>query len=116
MERFFHGQVRSKINLEKFKIAMDYLQILGLAAAALTTVANVPQAIKMIRTKSTKSISVVAYSILFTGLLLWLAYGIMKNDLPIILANAASALVAGIILTMKIIGKKEAEAEQEIEH
>ena len=94
---------------------MDYLQILGLAAAALTTFANVPQAIKMIRTKSTKSISAVAYSILLTGLLLWLAYGIMKDDLPIILANAASALVTGTILTMKIIGKKEAEAENEKE-
>ncbi len=94
---------------------MDYLQILGLAAAALTTVANVPQAVKMIRTKSTKSISAIAYSILLTGLLLWLAYGILKNDLPIILANAASALVTGIILTMKFLGRKEAEAEQEEE-
>jgi len=91
---------------------MDYLQILGLIAAVFTTVANIPQAIKIIKTRSTKSISTATYSLLFTGLLFWLFYGILKNDLPIILANAASALITGIILTMKIIGKKEAEAQE----
>ncbi len=88
---------------------MDHLQIIGLLAAVFTTIANIPQAIKIIRTSSTKSISTMTYSLLFTGLLLWLTYGILKEDLPIIIANAASALITGIILTMKIIGKKEAE-------
>ena len=93
---------------------MDYLQILGIAAAVLTTIANIPQAIKIIKTKSTKSISTATYSFLFTGLVLWLIYGILKDDIPIMLANAASALLSGIILIMKITGKKQAEEEGEL--
>lgn len=85
---------------------MDYIQILGIVAAILTTAANVPQAIKIIRTKSTKSISTATYVLLLSGLILWLIYGIIKNDLPIILANGVSALLAAIILVMKLASKK----------
>lgn len=86
---------------------MDWTQTLGIAAAVLTTAANVPQAIKIIRTRSTESISTLTYILLFTGLVLWLVYGIIRSDLPIILANAVSAALAGIILVLKIIGKKK---------
>ncbi len=85
---------------------MDYIQILGIAAAILTSAANVPQAVKIIRTKSTKSISAATYALLFSGLTLWLIYGIIKNDLPIILANSVSAALAGVILIMKLTLKK----------
>ncbi len=86
---------------------MDWIKILGIAAAILTTAANVPQAVKIIRTRSTESISTLTYILLFTGLVLWLVYGIIRDDLPIILANAVSAALAGIILVLKIIGKKK---------
>jgi MtN3 and saliva related transmembrane protein len=86
---------------------MDWIKILGIAAAILTTAANIPQAIKMIRTRSTKSISAATYALLLTGLLLWLAYGIIRKDLPIILANAVSAVLAAIILFMKLTNKKK---------
>ena len=85
---------------------MDYIQILGIVAAILTTAANVPQAVKIIRTKSTESISSATYALLLTGVLLWLVYGIFKEDLPIILANAVSALLAAVILVMKLSAKK----------
>ena len=86
---------------------MDWIEILGIGAAILTTAANVPQAVKIIRTRSTESISTLTYILLFTGLVLWLIYGIIRDDLPIILANAVSAALAGIILVLKIIGKKK---------
>ena len=86
---------------------MDYVEIIGIGAAVLTTAANVPQAIKIIRTKSTKSISAATYALLLSGFLLWLYYGIEKEDLPIILANAISAVLAIIILFMKLTSKKE---------
>ena len=90
---------------------MSFVEILGFAAAALTTAANVPQAVKIIKTRSTKSISALTYAILFTGLVLWLIDGIYINALPIILANSISALVAGIILVMKLLAKKEEKKE-----
>lgn len=92
---------------------MDFLEIIGLAAAVLTTAANIPQAVKMIRTHSTKSISTATYALLLTGFILWIIYGIKKDDLPIILANGVSALIATIILTMKIIAKKDGSEEKE---
>jgi len=85
---------------------MDYIQILGLVAAVLTTAANIPQAYKIIRTKSTKSISTVTYSLLLTGFIFWITYGILDEDLPIILANGVSALVSATILFLKHTSKK----------
>lgn len=83
---------------------MDWIEILGLIAAFFTTVANIPQTIKVLKTGSTKSLSVVAYSILFTGLIAWTVYGFLQDDLPVILGNIIGVILCGIILTVKIIG------------
>lgn len=83
---------------------MDWIEILGLIAAFFTTVANIPQTIKVLKTGSTKSLSVVAYSILFTGLIAWTVYGFLQDDLPVILGNIVGVILCGIILTVKIIG------------
>ncbi|MFV5688083.1 SemiSWEET family sugar transporter [Flavobacterium sp. ZT3R25] len=88
---------------------MDYIQILGLAAAALTTGANFPQTYRIIKTKSTKDISKVTYSMLLCGGIMWLVYGIFKSDLPIIIANAISATICGIILGLKFSSRKVLE-------
>ncbi len=85
---------------------MDYIQALGLVAAVLTTAANIPQAFKIIRTKSTQSISTMTYSLLLTGFIVWITYGILDDDLPIILANSISALVSATILFLKHTSKK----------
>lgn len=84
---------------------MDLLQVLGLLAAILTTAANIPQAIKVIKTRSTKSLSAATYAMLFAGMVLWVMYGILRNDLPIILANAIAGALCGIILFMKLWSK-----------
>jgi MtN3 and saliva related transmembrane protein len=84
---------------------MDLLQVLGLAAAVFTTAANIPQAIKVIRTRSTKSLSAATYAMLFIGMVLWVIYGFLRDDLPIILANAIAGALCGIILFMKLWAK-----------
>lgn len=81
---------------------MDYIKIVGFIAAALTTFAFFPQAIKVIRTRDTKSISVVMYFVVTAGLILWLVYGILLRDLPLILANFITLIPAITILVMKI--------------
>jgi MtN3 and saliva related transmembrane protein len=90
---------------------MDYTQALGLSAAFFTTVANIPQAIKVIRTREVKSLSASTYTMLFIGMSLWVVYGIIRNDFPIILANAIAGLLCGIILAMKLICRNESESE-----
>jgi MtN3 and saliva related transmembrane protein len=75
---------------------------LGLLAGALTTVAFVPQVIKTWRTRSTADISLWMFAILIAGIIAWLAYGVIIHDIPLILANAMTLLLAGAILFFKI--------------
>jgi MtN3 and saliva related transmembrane protein len=81
---------------------MNGTEILGLSAALVTTVANIPQTIKVIKTRSTKSISAFTYALLFSGMVLWVIYGIIENDVPIIIGNAVATLLCGTILSIKL--------------
>ena len=81
---------------------MEPVTVIGLIAAACTTFAYVPQAIKIIKTKDTKSLSLIMYVIMTVGIVFWLSYGILLKDLPIIIANTVTLIFAGIILVLKI--------------
>ena len=76
--------------------------VLGLLAATGTTVSFIPQAIKILKTRDTKSISLSMYILFVTGVLLWLVYGIVKQDIPMIIANSITIVFAGIILYFKV--------------
>jgi len=81
---------------------METIDIFGFIAALLTTSAFIPQVIKTIREKDTKSLSLPMYIILTAGLLLWLTYGILIKDWALIIANSITGLLALIILIAKI--------------
>lgn len=81
---------------------MNLIALIGLAAASCTTLSFLPQAIKTIRTKQTRALSLGMYAILTLGLLLWLIYGIFINDLPIILANTVTLVFSATILMLII--------------
>lgn len=76
--------------------------ILGFAAAFLTTAAFLPQAVKVYRTKKTEDLSVGLFGLLFVGVFLWFIYGLMINSYPVIIANAATLMLVGYILIVKI--------------
>lgn len=81
------------------------IQVIGLISAFLTTASFLPQAIKTVKEKDTKGISLAMYSLFAAGVLGWLIYGIMLKDFPIILANSVTLIFASIILVMKLIYK-----------
>jgi len=81
---------------------MDFLTILGLAAATLTTTAFLPQMFKTWQTKSAKDVSLMTLITFITGVFLWLIYGIYLQSLPIILANGVTLVFNLIILWLKI--------------
>ena len=58
---------------------MNWTSVIGTIAAILTTAASLPQAIKIIRTRSVKDISALTYTLLFIGLALWTAYVVLKT-------------------------------------
>jgi MtN3 and saliva related transmembrane protein len=78
------------------------LDILGLVATCFTTSSFVPQVISTYKTRDVSGISLPTYLIITIGLALWLAYGLLKNDLPLIVANAVMVLLTATITIMKI--------------
>ncbi len=84
---------------------VDLIGVLGYVSAFLTTAAFVPQVVRVWRTRSTADISLVTFAALVTGITGWLVYGIIKEDPPIILANGATLVLAGIILFFKLRAK-----------
>ena len=81
---------------------MDYITIIGLAAAATGGVSLFPQVLKVLKTKSTKDISREMILILAVSIFLWLVYGILLQNLPIIIANFFGFIQALIVLFFKI--------------
>lgn len=81
---------------------MDWVSIVGLIAAFLTSFSFLPQAIKTIREKDTSSISLSMYMLFTLGTLMWFIYGIASHDLPVWLANGFTLILAVIILSFKI--------------
>ncbi|MBA7582932.1 hypothetical protein ES708_24870 [subsurface metagenome] len=74
------------------------IQTIGFISAILTTSAFLPQAIKTWRTRSTEDLSPMMFALFFLGIIGWLIYGILRSDLPMILANAITICLAGIIM------------------
>lgn len=78
------------------------LEWVGYLAGALTTVAFVPQALKTIRSRDTRGISLGMYIVFTLGVALWLAYGIYLNSLPMILSNIVTLMLSATILVLKL--------------
>ncbi|MEH2337327.1 SemiSWEET transporter [Nostoc sp.] len=81
---------------------MDFLTIIGLAAATLTTTAFLPQMFQIWRTKSAEDVSFIMLITFILGVFLWLIYGIYLQALPIIVANSLTLFFNLIILWLKI--------------
>lgn len=79
-----------------------YATAIGFIAATLTTIAFVPQVIKVWRTRSAKDVSVGMYVLFTTGVALWLCYGLLIGSWPVVVANALTLILAGLVLVMKI--------------
>lgn len=78
---------------------MTGITLLGLAAAACTTASFIPQVVKAWRSGSSADLSLGMYVLITLGIGLWLVYGLLVRDLPIIAANAvALVLVASLLL------------------
>jgi MtN3 and saliva related transmembrane protein len=81
---------------------MEFVNLIGLLAGGLTTIAFLPQVIKTWRTKSTKDISMGMLLMFISGLFLWLVYGLYLGALPVIVANFVTILLNLPILWCKL--------------
>ena len=76
--------------------------VLGYVAATLTTLAFLPQVLKVWRTRSAEDISLVTYSMFCLGVALWLVYGLLTRDGPIIVSNVVTLALAGSVLVLAL--------------
>jgi MtN3 and saliva related transmembrane protein len=78
------------------------LEWLGYVAAVLTTAAFVPQALKTIRSRDTRGISLAMYVVFTIGVVFWFAYGVALGSWPMIIANTITFALAAVILGLKL--------------
>lgn len=90
---------------------MDKMFLIGIIAGILTSASMVPQLIKIIKEKDAQNVSLIMIIVLTSGVSLWIYYGILREDWPIIVTNCFSVLVNTLILIFRIkySGVKEAK-------
>lgn len=81
---------------------MNQVQILGLVAGSLTTAAFLPQVIKTWKSRSAKDLSLGMFSLFCLGVALWLIYGFIVQDIPVIAANLVTLMLASTLLFFKL--------------
>jgi MtN3 and saliva related transmembrane protein len=81
---------------------VNYTLIFNVLGACLTTLSFIPQTIKTIKTKDTSGISLLMYVMFVFGVFFWGIFGILINNLPIIIANVITFLLSGTVLIIKI--------------
>lgn len=81
---------------------MDHISIIGTIAGSLTTISFLPQVIKAHTTRHTKDLSLAMYLVFLVGVIFWLLYGFLLNELPIIIANAVMLAITLDIILLKI--------------
>ena len=74
----------------------------GYIAAALTTVAFLPQVLRVWRTRSAKDISLPMYALFVTGVAFWILYGVLIQSPPVIWANGVTFLLSSAVLVAKL--------------
>lgn len=77
---------------------MTFLSALATIFGTLMALANFPQAIKIFQRKSVKDISILSFSVIFIGALIWIVYGIENKSFPLILSNIIGAIAVACII------------------
>jgi len=81
---------------------MSWTQVIGLAAGVLTACSLLPQVVKTLKEKKAEDVSLIMLFVLQAGLVLWILYGVKRNDLPIIATNSFSLLVNIVMVILRI--------------
>jgi MtN3 and saliva related transmembrane protein len=81
---------------------MDFTTVLGLVAGALTTVSLVPQVAQIWKTRSAKDVSLGMFVVFCIGVAMWLTYGILQSDVPIVVWNSITLVLSLAVVVMKL--------------
>lgn len=77
---------------------MTLISILATIFGTISGIANLPQAYKIFKRKSAKDISIITYSFLFVGAVIWIFYGIEIKEFPVIITNILGTINIGLVI------------------
>ncbi len=86
---------------------MTGVDILGYAACAVTALTFLPQVAKTWKEKSAKNVSLMMFIIAFINEVMWIAYGVLRNDMVIIVTNVIMIIMCSIMISLKLRYKNE---------
>lgn len=89
---------------------MEIVTMVGAVAGIASTASFLPQVVKVLRTRDTKSISVGMYVVTVTAFALWVTYGAMLGEWPLMVSNGISLVLSAFILAMKLLPKQAVAA------
>ena len=84
-------------------MTLSLADVVGSAAAVLTTLSFLPQVLHTLKTRDVSGISLVMYSAFTAGVALWLVYGLLLGSWPIVIANVITIMLALAIVVMKLV-------------
>jgi MtN3 and saliva related transmembrane protein len=93
------------------RAALLPVEDLGFAAAFCTTIAFVPQLVRVVRRRSAKDVSLPTFLLFSIGVFLWLIYGIDIGSRPVIASNSVTLVLSLGILILKLRYDREAADE-----
>jgi MtN3 and saliva related transmembrane protein len=83
-------------------MGMNLTQIVGIVAGLFTASSLIPQVVKTLKEKKAEDVSMLTLIVLLTGVSLWIVYGIMRDDIPIIATNAISFMVNVTMIVLRV--------------
>lgn len=94
--------------------AFDLQTIVGAAATAASVISFTPQAWKIVRTRDTTSISALMYALTVAGFALWLVYGALLRQWPLVITNGICCALSAFILAMKMMPPRSKDAVADV--
>ncbi len=82
------------------------VEVVGLVGATFTTLAFVPQVVKIWKNRSSNGVSLSMYVCMLVGIIIWLAYGILINSIAVIVANILSGILQVVIIFLTLKNRK----------
>jgi MtN3 and saliva related transmembrane protein len=83
------------------------VEILGYSACAVTALTFLPQVLKTWKEKSAKNVSLMMFVIAAINEIMWIAYGVLRDDMVIIITNVIMIIMAMIMISLKLRYKHE---------
>lgn len=86
---------------------MSGIEILGYAACAVTALTFLPQVVKTWKEKSARNVSLMMFLIAFANEVMWIAYGVLRNDMVIIVTNVIMIVMCSMMIVLKLRYNKQ---------